>query len=446
MSGGVASASGQTPGALYELIARGEKDAYFFAEPSQGAFSPFANQYLKVAQHISETKLVGPINDAKFGGTVEFEIERFADILTDIWFTVDLPSWIPPSILQRDTSKYVDSDGAAHNYISHAGFFLIEQLQLLQGQMIIGEYTGDTLYFTAGMHRRGAQADLVRELGSRGRVRIPFPGCQGDREGSFPLCAVPDKAYKIRIKLRKFEDLLADRTLGSPLGRAFYDMSGTGVGAGASAIAFTALEKLPDLTVRLELTEAYLTREARQAILEEAATRQIHIPFISWTDQSFQLRADGRKPYLIEGRNLSEAIIVYARSRDATSLLDISSTVIDRMGFTVSGREREEEWDFNAVWSGVMRHAKNICSGGTGPAAPAQINWSLGDVHRSITSDPMQRRPEGTLNFSEADKPTLYLTPAASYRADPPVIVHVAVEGWRVYEIRSGGYGRVTFV
>jgi hypothetical protein len=424
-------ATGQTPGAIYELVTRGEKDKYFFASPAAGAFSPFANQTAPIAPHISETKVVGPISAAAFGRTVEFELERFGDILTDLWLTIQLPSWVPPSLPE----SAIGAEAAAYKYVTAAGFFAVEHIEILQGQMSVAQASGDILYLTAGIRRSGAQADLVREIGSvsgiarpsTARIRIPFPGCQEDKGGSFPLCALPDKTYRVRCRLRRFEELLADCALGSPLGKTFGNWTAA------------AIIGAPD--VHLEVTQAYISADAKRAIqIAAEAPAGIQIPFVSWTEQAFQLRADGRKPYRIEGRGPSEGLVFYGRSRGAASLVDLSTAVIATAGLTIGGREREEEWSTTSIWGDVASHARMSTAGS---AAIGIINWSLGDVYRSSAAT---RRPEGTLNFSEADKPTLYLTPVADYTsASAPVMVHVAVEGWRIYEIGGGGYGRVTF-
>jgi hypothetical protein len=438
-------ATGQTSGAVYELVSRGVKDSYFFAEPTAGAFTPFSNKYVKTTPFLSETKTTVATSSTDFGKTVEFEIERYGDVLTDVWFQVDFPSWIPAAAAAAPLDNY--------GYQAAAGFFLFERIEILQGQMIIMETSGDTLYWLSGNRRRGAMTELVRELGGdvaeghlgahvRGlRIRIPFPGCQSDVLGGFPLCTVPDKVYKIRVKLRPFAELV---TWGAgdegPWGKTVRDAHGIAL--------YTALREyeLDSPNVVLETTQAYLTREAREAMRGQAAGAQgIQIPFVTHYEQQFQLRVDGRKPYLLEPKHPSEGIYIYAMPVNAARKKDISGAAISAIEFTLAGREREFEWG-STVLVDIAAHAKMIS------LPPMRgiyaLNWSLGDSSRPRSQDPMLRRPEGTINFSEADKPTLYVTPnpAVVTRNGPVYIMHVIVESWRLYNIQGDGYGRVAFI
>jgi hypothetical protein len=273
------------------------------------------------------------------------------------------------------------------------------------------------------------------------RIRIPFPGCQSDILGGFPLCAVPDKIYKIRVKLRPLSELVTWGTGEGegPWGKTFTDAFGN--------VLYTAIQEyeLGSPAIVLETTQAYLSREARGAILERAASPEgIKIPFITHYEQSFQIRTDGRKPYLLEPKHPSEGIYIYARAAGAAKK-DISAAAISSIEFTLAGREREFDWG-EGVLVDIAAHAKMI----TPPTVRGiyTLNWSLGDIGRPRSQDPMIRRPEGTVNFSEADKPTLYVTPnpAVVTRNGPVYIMHVIVESWRLYDIQADGYGRVAFI
>jgi hypothetical protein len=432
--------TGQTPGGIYELIARGQKDEYFFSEPTKGAFTPFANQYQLTTPFLKETKTVVSVNEPAFGQTVEFELERFGDILTDVWLQIRLPSWVPDSVQPGEI--YVDENGDTYNWHEAAGFFLLKHIQVLQGQMVVLETTGEALYWTSGVRRRQAAADLVRRLGgdySLGpkptgmlRVRVPFPGCQGDRNSGFPMCAVPNKEYRVRVTLRKVDELID----GSPWGKVFYLQ-------GSEIPIFTACSKetLGSPKILLELTQAYIGVETRDTILKTAEKEGIRLPFITHFQQIYGLQT-GVKPYLLEARHPSEGMYIYVRTR-GTAMKNISGGAISSIRFTIAGRDREFDWS-QEIWTEVMDEAK-ACS-----SSPVQglamINWSLGNIHRPMLQDMSQRRPEGTVNFSEADKPTLYITSNVDAGTAMNMDVVVILEGWRVYEIQSSGYGRVSFL
>jgi hypothetical protein len=436
------NASGQTPGAIYELLSRGTKDKYFISEPEEGAFTPFANQYSRTARHIKETKAILAVNEPSFGQTIEFSLERYGDILTDMWLEIQLPSWVPQSAYDaHGPQEYVDATtGAKYEYQPAAGFFAFKKIEILQGQMTILETSGDALYLLSGVHRRGAAADLARHLGEPNpaahssplRVKVPFPGCQSDRDGSFPLCAVPDKQYKIRVTLRPLADLISWSSWPTTL-------RGVRTGHIVSAVKEYNMTKP---RVVLEVTQAYITRDARDEILKTAATLAdgILIPYITHFEQLFPLKTSGSQPLLIDNiQNLCEGLYIYARDNNASRLIDISRGAISEIGFTIAGRDREFRWNSDVLVD-VMGHAKTMSP--TPVDGLFMLNWSLGDVHRPISQDPMKRRPEGVVNFTEVDKPVLYVTPGSGVQNNS-TSVYVIGESWRAYNIRDGGYGRI---
>ena len=74
------------------------------------------------------------------------------------------------------------------------------------------------------------------------------------------------------------------------------------------------------------------------------------------------------------------------------------------------------------------------------------MNWSLGDQYGTIY--PSKKQPEGTVNFTTADRPTLYIE---LNNINPNPIRHqrmsemrVFTEGWAVYEFKEGR-GRLLF-
>ncbi len=93
---------GKAPGALYELVARGAKDKYFFIRDVSGERSgnaaptpenPFNNFYEPTAPRIPEVRTQQPLNAADFGRSVEFQLETFGDVLTNATVLIDLPAW-----------------------------------------------------------------------------------------------------------------------------------------------------------------------------------------------------------------------------------------------------------------------------------------------------------------------------------------------------------------
>jgi hypothetical protein len=75
-----------------------------------------------------------------------------------------------------------------------------------------------------------------------------------------------------------------------------------------------------------------------------------------------------------------------------------------------------------------------------------EMKWSTGAQYGTIY--PAPRQPEGTVNFTTADRPTLYLELA---NITPNLMLaqrksefRVFTEGWNVYEVKEGR-GRLLF-
>jgi hypothetical protein len=75
-----------------------------------------------------------------------------------------------------------------------------------------------------------------------------------------------------------------------------------------------------------------------------------------------------------------------------------------------------------------------------------EMKWSTGDNYGVIY--PAPRQPEGTVNFTTADRPTLYLELAnirgSALDGKRRSEFRVFTEGWNVYDVREGR-GRLMF-
>ena len=74
------------------------------------------------------------------------------------------------------------------------------------------------------------------------------------------------------------------------------------------------------------------------------------------------------------------------------------------------------------------------------------MSWSLGDTYGTVY--PAPRMPEGTVNFTTADRPTMHIQLAniASnvYLAGRKAEMRVYVDSWNVYLV-GNGRGRLEF-
>ena len=128
-------------GALFELVARGNKDVYFLKDSKESVF-PYDASYKSSAHHLAERRTMVPINGTTWGNTFEVEIDPYGDVLTDCEFEIDLPTWIPPLPLVKDGTQLYDpetvnglypitssSGDFSYGYVNYVGYFLFERIQ-----------------------------------------------------------------------------------------------------------------------------------------------------------------------------------------------------------------------------------------------------------------------------------------------------------------------------
>lgn len=497
----IPSSSGQ--GALFELVARGVKDHYFVKDESSSVF-PYDASYDSALHHLAERRTMVPINRTAFGGTFEVELDTYGDVMTECAFEIELPTWFPsllhqgqrvdPMILNQLYSIRA-SGNKSYGYVNHVGYFLFERIQVYQDQILLQEWSGDGLLaldrmegsWTGGYlnqvlaggtsyaedvsEQRGIE---LRATPRRLRVKLPLPGMQSVGDRGLPLCAISWQKFRIRATLRKIEDLVvcSDSTVVKPAPWTEESFSYTDDDAVTHTFPPLPLAEIGSPTIYLSTIQHYLPEEAR--ILLQGAP--VHLPYrrlyehvftISETDYvpldvggtaTFSRRLDGRHPtervfwffrnrYTANSLNrLDDFSNDYSNFHAPTALQPAtqpSGEFYYRMKLMIAGREREHAhepylWqDVNALLKG-RRSAQGIGS----------MDWSLSNDYRDKKD---WRQPEGTVNFSTADRPTLSVE-LANIRPTPVngggnqrlAEWRVFTEGWCVYEVKDGR-GRMMF-
>jgi hypothetical protein len=112
------------------------------------------------------------------------------------------------------------------------------------------------------------------------------------------------------------------------------------------------------------------------------------------------------------------------------------------MKLVIAGRDRENEYE-PVVWQSIEQLVKDEKASGLNIGT---MRWSSGE--RFGTIYPAPRQPEGTVNFTTADRPTLHLD-LANINMNPVLAqrkseFRVFTEGWAVYDVREGR-GRLLF-
>lgn len=493
----IQQSSGQ--GALFELIARGIKDKYFVDDSKESQFIHSAS-YSSSLPHLKERKTSIPINGTHFGSTFEVEIDRYADILTECALDIILPSWLPPLPIHPQSTPIepsvanglypiTDSNGISYGYVNGCGYFLFEKIQFYQDQILIQEWSGDGLLakqLTEGSRthsdlrlvRGGYTGSTLRDLQWRAtppplRIYLPLPGLQSPDDVGLPLIAITWQTLRLRITLRKLEDLVicSDTTLFKPTPwLATYFQYTLSDNATVFSIPPRSLYDIGHPTIVLSTVQHYIPTEAQ----EEFRSRTIQIPFRKSFENRFtfgeldfiSLDKGGTSAVTrrLEGRHPTERLFWFFRTQqtiDRNRLDDFSNPYFDTYPLTdtqpytdpygefyyqlkllIAGRDRERlesglVWNLIGPWSKQER---------VGPIGIGEMKWSLGDVF-GVTY-PSYRLPEGTVNFTTADRPTLYIelanVPVHPLMAQRLVEMRAISEAWNVYEIAEGR-GRLLF-
>lgn len=448
-------------GSLFELVSRGKKDKFFFGDNSD-EINLFSGSYsLKTAPSIPERRLTIPLTRVQFGSSCEFEIERAGDFLIEPTILIDLPSWLPPQWAAiNNTSDISRQNGVTFGYTNHIAYFLFSKIQFYQDGILLQEYSGDSLYATqvlkgsmnsfflqnalTGSHDGSTLGISHNATPSRLRLKLPLPFCQSPEDGGFPLCVTQRQQFRIRLTLRKLEEIIEAsdrRRRPTPWGSSFQAITTLN----GSPQTFTALlkEEIGSPHLYLESRQLYTSNEFRTAIVDE----KWDTPFSRLYDQQYTFGGADYAPLnrgsspvcsrLLEGRHPASQIVWYFRSQVDISAgrlwcLDASGATnnqyISNAYFVIAGKIREEDWS-TSIW----RDLEFLTKADRDPGINVYLmNWSLEDLS--------QTSPTGTVNFSSAQRPVLFNT-LQQYdwgTGQPIVFMNVVIDGWGIYRIDKG--------
>ena len=429
------STSYSIEGGLYELVARGNKDVYFIADDAKAKFL-FDNRYGPTPPQISELRRLPPLNTPDFGRSFEFQVEIAGDLFIEPTLLIDLPSWLPSMETARNPKAVVtDTSGVSYGYTNGIGYFLFEKIQLLQDNILLQEFSGDALWATSrsrgtlnsafldnallGLHN-GSPLAIGRNA-TPGRLRLPLPlfGCQSLEDGGFPALCIPQQNYRIRCFLRKLEDLV-EASDGRPkpvvCGRTDFQIQ---LGPDVDPVPFSTVERqnLATPHIVLETRHVYTDVETQNALKQT----RLEIPFErlyesvftqdGWDYAPLARGATAAITRRLEGVHPAARIVNFFRSQTAMAanqLWNIQNDIsggefYNNLKLVIAGRDRESLFS-PIVWRKLVTHAKEERDSGLPFAI---MNWTVGDVRSR--RQPFARQPDGTINFSTADRPDLYI-------------------------------------
>ena len=406
-------------GSLYELMCRGKKDTYFYKDSSTSV-NLFDTSYTQQEQIVREIRRIPPTTGTDFGKMIEFPIDIVGDVIDSMTLVIDLPTWFPPSI-QRNftTTRISDLAGATYGYVKGIAYFLFEKIYLYQDNTVLQEFSGDYLWATSQIKGTYADSLIVDEetgthdgsvasIGANAmpgilRLRLPTIGCSSGDKG-FPLVATTSHTYKLRCKLRKLEDLVetssATQAKPVPWGLQMQVTSAT------QTTPFTSLDRsaLAPLKVYLETQHTFLNNVSKEAL----RSTQTEVPFTAVYENVFTQTSTESSSVGINRRidacHPSDRLMWLFRTLDdikANRLWKLTS--FSNLGLVVAGRTREANWQ-PSIWRDVTNFAKEKTDSQT---EIYTMNWGIGYVSPQKYS---ARQADGSINFTTADRPTLYIS------------------------------------
>ena len=437
------------------------------------AHVPFSYNIQTWPAMIDETRQSQPLNMVDFGRTVEWEMEVFGDILIAASLVVELPTWLPQTVMALNHKNIVsDSAGQTYGYTQGIGAFLFEQIQFYQDQLLLQEFSGDFLYSWFHFHSSLCQEALVlKEIGchtgspidiqrnaspKRLTLRLPLIGCAHPDEGGLPFIALPGQKYRLRCKIRRLEDLVESSSQSvKPTPWSRTDLKVTDQNGIQTLFLPLAREQMGKPLITLETTQRYI-RQDLQTLMK---TTNIQIPFLRPFENKLSIDpsdyiavGNGGASYVtkrIDGRHPAESVIIMFQSEytiERNQLWNLKNPMgtgeyYNRLELLIAAKEREKLWD-NKLWERISPWTK--CE--KNPGIPVSLlSFTVGPQYGSRA--PEMRKPAGTVNFTSADKPTLWMDiidTLPSSNGQKRVTMRSVTIGWGVYNV-EGNRGTLLF-
>ena len=439
----------------------------------KSAHVPFSYSMGTWPATIDETRQSQPLNMIDFGRTVEWEIEVFGDIMVAAALVVELPTWLPPTVAAINHKNIVsDASNATYGYTQGIGAFLFEQIQFYQDQILLQEFSGDFLYAWYHLQSSLSQEALaLKEMGchlgspldiqrnaypKKLFLRLPLIGCAHPDEGGFPFVSLPGQKFRLRCKIRRLEDLVESSSQApkpSPWSRS--ELQVTDVDGIKTSFKPLTREQIGRPLITLETTQRYV-RQDLQALLKKNIAQ---IPFLRPFENKLSLDpsdyiavGNGGGSYItkrIDGRHPAESLMIFFQSEynlERNQLWNLKNPMgtgeyYNTLQLLIAAKEREKIWN-NELWEKISPWTKSEKT----PGIPITwISFTVGPQYGSKA--PEMRKPSGTVNFTSADKPTLWMdiTDTLPTRlGQKRVTMRSITIGWGIYNV-EGERGTLAF-
>ena len=461
-----------TEGSLYELVARGNKDVFFYQDQPKSTYI-FDSSYEAQAPSTFEIRRVPPSTACEFGRTVSFDFDLVGDLMTNPNLVIQLPTWLPPQVATTNTRSIVtDTLGVSYGYTNGIGYFLFELIQFYQDNILLQEFSGDALWAIemnqgsyahkfvsntlTGQHNGSSLSIGRNATPPQLRLKLPLVGCQRKEDPGFPQRSALSHSYRLRCKLRRLEDLVESsdgRMKPTPWGRTDFQQTLANL---TPPVPFTTLlrTQILPLEIQLETQQIYVPREY-QDLLQSKPQKLIFARH--WENIFTQNQLDyagvvaggtSLVKRLLDGRHPSGRVIWFMRSIsdiNANKLWKINTGItgaqsyFNSVNLQIAGKDRELPRD-SLVWRDITNFAKEE---NDTTSELNTMNWTLGDIAPLRFPD-ASSQVSGAVNFTTADRPIFYidlsLPPSDPLTGAPNTELRVIVEGWARFD--TDGQGR----
>jgi len=457
-------------GALYEAVARGNKDLFFLAKDPESATNPFETRYDPTPPVIHELRRIPPLNGAEFGRSCEFEFETAGDVFVSPTVLIDLPSWLPPTeaALAPTTLITDTASGKSAGYTNGIGYFLFSKIQIFQDKLLLHEYSGDALWASraargslnsaylenklAGWHDGSAAAISAAAAPQRLRLELPFLG--GPQRG-FPSIAMRRQGFKLRLHLRSLEDVVESSDAAATAAPKPWEAASLTVATSPTPRVFKPLARtaIGSPTLQLETRHIYTDGESQLAL----RSGSWDMPFGRLYENNFTFgpleyaplarAATAAVTKRVDAQHPAGRLFRFMRSQNDLRAGRRWKVTPDVSGgeyyanesLIIAGRDRET-LSSPFVWGDLTTHAKEDRWPGAGFG---EMCWDLGAPAGTAVRERSERgeQPEGTVNFTTADRATLYTelvaVPPDNVLGKPATEMTAVVDTWALYNIEG---------
>ena len=457
-------------GALYDLVARGEKDKYFIKDEKDAAH-PFQWTFNRWPASLPEHRWTNPLNEPRWGGRCEFEFDLPGDVLMDAVLEIELPTWLPPNIAPYNNTAITYQTGTpnrVYGYTRAVAYFMFERIELYQDNILLQEVSGDSLYFGSLNKSSWNQGYLTQKLAgdhdgtdlsiqrnaTPGKLELPLPipGCSFPGDRGLPICGIRSQTFRLRLTLRPLERLV-ECSDPSVLNPSPWTVSFTQFTNELGTVVEQAIPRIDikEPQLKLRTKQLYLLNDARQ----ELANSKVEVPYIRYFDNSYSGNAldyapipKGGTATLSEWHDANYTVermfsyfrnsIVFETNRlwNITNTINPTGNYYNSIQFTIAGQLREGPWG-SSVYEQVIPHAKEDRYG---VVHVPEMNWTRG--WRIEDMPPILREPTGGINFTTADRPT-YLIELTDIQTNSTLGYKqmyqiTCCESWALYKIDKG--------